>query len=162
MGQPDGQKGYSPIRNNEKGYVWVLASLDKVYYFYRSSREGTFLKEMFEGFTGVLVSDFISAYESVGCLQQKCLLHFLRDVNEDLQKNPFDEEFKSFAREFASLLRRIIETIDKKGLSASCLSKHVPDARPPAVTGPVARPPVALGTTEDGRTAFSRNAPVAA
>src|SRR5690242_11973257 len=37
------------LRNNEKGYVWVLASLDKVYYFYRSSREGTFLNEMLEG-----------------------------------------------------------------------------------------------------------------
>jgi hypothetical protein len=117
------------LRNNEKGYVWVIASLDKVYYFYKSSREGAFLKEMLGGFSGVLVSDFFSAYESVGCLQQKCLLHFLRDVNDDLQKNPFDEELKSFAREFASLLRRIVETIDKKGLSAICLSKHVPDAR---------------------------------
>jgi len=79
------------LRNNEKGYVWVLASLDKVYFFYRPTREGTFLDEMLAGCYGVLVSDFFSAYESVGCPQQRCLLHFLRDVNEDLQKNPFDE-----------------------------------------------------------------------
>jgi hypothetical protein len=52
------------LRNNEKGYVWVLASLDKVYYFYKPSREGAFLDEMFDGFEGVLVSDFFSAYES--------------------------------------------------------------------------------------------------
>jgi hypothetical protein len=77
----------------------------------------------------VLVSDFFSAYESVNCLQQKCLLHLLRDVNDDLQKNPFDEEFKSFAREFAALLRRIVDTVDKKGLSAKFLSRHVADAR---------------------------------
>jgi hypothetical protein len=116
------------LRNNEKGYVWVLASLDKVYYFYKPSREGAFLDEMFNGFKGVLVSDFFSAYESVKCHQQKCLLHFLRDVNEDLQKNPFDEEFKSFAQDFGALLRRIVDTIDRHGLSARFLSRHVSDA----------------------------------
>jgi predicted RecB family nuclease len=116
------------LRNNEKGYVWILASLDKVYYFYKPSREGAFLDEMFDGFNGVLVSDFFSAYESVKCRQQKCLLHFLRDVNEDVQKNPFDEEFKSFAQQFGALLRRIVDTIDRHGLSARFLSRHVPDA----------------------------------
>jgi hypothetical protein len=27
-----------------KGYVWVLTSMEQVYFFYRDSREGTFLK----------------------------------------------------------------------------------------------------------------------
>jgi predicted RecB family nuclease len=116
------------LRNDEKGYVWVLASLDKVYYFYKPSREGTFLNEMLDGFQGVLVSDFFSAYESVRCPQQKCLLHFLRDVNEDLQKHPFDEEFKSFAQQFGALLRSMVDTIDKHGLSTQFLSRHVPAA----------------------------------
>ena len=105
-----------------------LASLDKVYYFYKPSREGTFLNEMFAGFQGVLVSDYFSAYESVKYPQQKCLLHFLRDVNEDLQKHPFDDELKSFADHFGTLLREIVDTIDKHGLSAHFLSRHVPDA----------------------------------
>jgi hypothetical protein len=83
---------------------------------------------MLAGFRGVLVSDFFSAYASVGCPQQKCLLPFLRDVNEDLQKNPFDEEFKYFAQDFATLLRRIVEMIDRHGLAKSFLCKHVPDA----------------------------------
>jgi hypothetical protein len=113
------------LRDDEKGYVWVLASLDKVYYFYKPSREGTFLNEMLAGFPGVLVSDFFSAYESVKCPQQKCLLHFLRDVNEDLQKHPFDEELKEFAQQFGSLLRQIVDTIDKHGLSTRFLSRHV-------------------------------------
>jgi hypothetical protein len=117
------------LRNNEKGYVWVLASLDKVYFFYKPTREGAFLNEMLGGFRGVLVSDFFSAYESVDCPQQKCLLHFLRDVNEDLQKNPFDEEFKRFAQDFATLLRRIVDTIDRHGLVTRFLGKHIPDAR---------------------------------
>jgi hypothetical protein len=116
------------LRDNEKGYVWVLASLDKVYFFYKPSREGTFLSEMLDGFQGVVVSDFFSAYESVKCPQQKCLLHFLRDVNEDLQKHPFDEEFKLFAQQFGTLLRQIVDTIDKHGLLAHFLSRHVVDA----------------------------------
>jgi hypothetical protein len=84
---------------------------------------------MLEGFQGVLVSDFFSAYESVKCAQQKCLRHFLRDVNEDLKKHPFDEEFKAFAQRFGTLLRSIVDTIDKHGLSAHFLSRHVADAR---------------------------------
>jgi predicted RecB family nuclease len=117
------------LRGNAKGYVWVLASLDKVYFFYKPTREGTFLKEMLAGFRGVLVSDFFSAYESIDCLQQKCLLHFLRDINDDLQKNPFDEELKCFAGDFAKLLRKLVDTIDRHGLAKSFLGKHIPDAR---------------------------------
>jgi hypothetical protein len=112
------------LRNNEKGYVWVLASLDKVYYFYKPSREGTFLNEMLAGFTGVLVSDFFSAYESVDCPQQKCLLHLLRDINDDLQLNPYDEELKQFTQDFARVLRGIVETADRHGLARAYLSKH--------------------------------------
>jgi Transposase IS66 family len=121
-------EGTVNLRNDEKGYVWVLTSLDKVYYFYKSSREGAFLNDMLKGFQGVLVSDFFSAYDSVGCPQQKCLLHFLRDVNDDLQRHPYDDEFKSFAQQFGALLRQIVETIDKHGLSAQFLSRHVLDA----------------------------------
>jgi len=40
------------------GYVWVLAGMDKVYYFYKPSREGSFLQEMLHSFSGVLISDF--------------------------------------------------------------------------------------------------------
>src|SRR5262249_478625 len=50
-----------------KGYVWVLTSMEQVYFFYRDSREGTFLKEMLRSFTGVLVSDFFTAYDSLDC-----------------------------------------------------------------------------------------------
>jgi hypothetical protein len=112
------------LRNNEKGYVWVITSLDKVYYFYKSSREGTFLNEMLSGFRGVLVSDFFSAYESIDCPHQKCLLHLLRDINDDLTKNPYDEEYKGFAQDFAGLLRGIVDTIDKQGLAKAYLSRH--------------------------------------
>src|SRR4029077_18822146 len=38
--------------------------------------------------------------------------------------NPFDEEFKSLAAEFGTLLRSIVDTIDKYGLKQRHLHKH--------------------------------------
>jgi predicted RecB family nuclease len=107
-----------------KGYVWVLTSLERVYFFYRDSREGTFLKEMLRGFSGVLVSDFYTAYDSLDCPQQKCLIHLLRDLNDDMLKNPFDEEFRTLAQGFSTLLRKVVETIDRYGLKKRHLHKH--------------------------------------
>src|SRR5262249_6133526 len=99
-------------------------SMERVYFFYRDSREGTFLKEMLRGFAGVLVSDFFTAYDSLDCPQQKCLIHLLRDLNEDMLKHPFDEEFKTLAHSFSTLLRKVVETIDRYGLKKRHLHKY--------------------------------------
>jgi len=107
-----------------KGYVWVMANMDSAVYFYRESRKGDFLQDMLRDFSGVLVSDFFTAYDSLGCAQQKCLLHLMRDFNEDLQTNPYDNEFKEIAHDFAVLLRLIVETIDRYGLKRRHLHKH--------------------------------------
>ena len=107
-----------------KGYVWVITSMDKVYYFYKPTREGAFLADMLSPFSGVLVSDFYAAYDSLNCLQQKCLVHFVRDIDEDLLKNPLDPELKSIAHEFGTLLRTIVVTVDRYGLKSRHLRKH--------------------------------------
>jgi hypothetical protein len=99
-----------------KGYVWVFATLDAVWYLYKGSRSGDFLRDMLSGFGGVLISDFYSAYDSISCPQQKCLLHLLRDFNDDLKNSPFDGEFKTIAGEFGRVLRSIIDTVDHYGL----------------------------------------------
>jgi predicted RecB family nuclease len=109
---------------NEKGYVWVLANLENVLYMYRPSREATFLQDVLKGFAGVLVSDFYSGYDSLDCPQQKCLVHLIRDFNSDLLGDPFDEEFKALAEEFGRLLRSIVDTIDKHGLTKRHLQQH--------------------------------------
>ena len=107
-----------------KGYVWVIAGMDKVYYLYQPSREGGFLQQLLHSFSGVLVSDFYSAYDSLPCEQQKCLVHFVRDIDEDLLKNPLDTELKGLAQEFGTLLRATIETVDRYGLKKQHLCKH--------------------------------------
>ena len=108
----------------QPGYVWVMTSMDKAYYFYKPSREGSFLQEMLGDFSGVLVSDFYTAYDSLACQQQKCLVHLLGDVDYDLLRNPLDSEFKNIAQDFATLLRTIIETVDRYGLKSRHLHKH--------------------------------------
>ena len=48
----------------------------------------------------------------------------MRDINEDLHKNPFDEELKEIARRFGALLRDIVKTIDTHGLKTRHLGRH--------------------------------------
>jgi Transposase IS66 family len=107
-----------------KGYVWVFATVRAVYFFYKDSREGSFLSDMLNGFEGVLISDFFTAYDSLNMPQQRCLIHFMRDLNDDLLKNPFDVELKKFGQIFSSVLRGIVETIDRYGLKKRHLHKH--------------------------------------
>ncbi len=96
-------------------------------FLYRPSREGAFLHNLLKDFQGVFVSDFYAAYDSLGCAQQKCLIHLLRDFNQDLLANPWDEELKSIASVFGGLLRRIVATIDRYGLRRRHLGKHYRD-----------------------------------
>jgi transposase len=105
-------------------YIWVFANLTTVAYVYAESRESAILEDLLDGFNGVLVSDFYAAYDSVPCAQQKCLIHLMRDINEDLHKNPFDDELKEIAGRFGALLREIVETIDTHGLKARHLGEH--------------------------------------
>jgi predicted RecB family nuclease len=112
-------------KKRDDGYIWVFTSPNTVCYFYRETREGDFLQELLIGFKGVLVSDFYSAYDSVQCKQQKCLIHLVRDINDDIFKNPFDEELKSLARGLTDVLCPIVETIDKFGLRKRNLRKHM-------------------------------------
>jgi predicted RecB family nuclease len=112
------------LREGQTGYVWVLTSMDRVYYFYRPSREISFLQEMLGPFKGVLVSDFYPAYDSLECSQQKCLVHFVRDIDEDLLTNSLDSELKTIAAEFGTILRAIIQTADRYGLKSCHLKKH--------------------------------------
>ena len=78
---------------------------------------------LLKDFRGVLVSDFYAAYEAIPCPQQKCLIHLIRDLNEDVLKYPYDEELKRIGLAFAVLLKGMVETVDRFGLQESLLAK---------------------------------------
>jgi hypothetical protein len=105
-------------------YVWVFANANSVAYVYSASREASILNEVLAGFEGVLVSDFYGGYDAMPCKQQKCLIHLMRDINEDVLKHPFNDELTFVAKRFGALLREIVETIDKYGLKKFHLGKH--------------------------------------
>jgi predicted RecB family nuclease len=106
------------------GYVWALTSMEEVAYLYTPTREGAKIQSMLKNFSGVLVTDFYAAYSAIECPQQKCLIHLIRDLNDELLKHPYDDELKRIVRDFTGLIRPIVETVDERGLKRRFLSKH--------------------------------------
>jgi hypothetical protein len=106
------------------GFVWVFANLEEVAYIYSETREGDLLHALLKDFTGVLVSDFYPAYDGIRCPQQKCLIHLIRDLNDDVLQHPYDEELKRLAQSFADLVRPMVGTVDRHGLKSHFLRKH--------------------------------------
>ena len=51
-------------------------------------------------------------------------MHLVRDIDDDVLRNPLDMELKGMAQEFGTLLRTIIETVDSYGLKSRHLRKH--------------------------------------
>jgi hypothetical protein len=105
-------------------YVWVLTDNSRVVFQLRSNRETDFLRPLFANFNGTIVSDFYGGYDALPCKQQKCLVHLLRDLNDDLWKNPFDDEFERFVVTIRDLLLPILEDVQRFGLKFRHLGKH--------------------------------------
>ena len=114
---------------DKDGFVWVFANMEDVAYVYSDTREGDLLQTMLKDFKGVLVSDFYAAYDAIQCPQQKCLIHLIRDLNDDVLKHPFDEELKQLVRAFTLLLKPMVESIDRFGLKSRFLKKHLPSVK---------------------------------
>src|SRR5207249_508768 len=93
------------------GYVWVFTNLHEVAYLYSDSREGEIARTTLSSFKGVLVADFYSAYDSLLCPQQKCLVHLMRDLNDEVLDRPFDEELKRIVTAFAEILKLMVDTV---------------------------------------------------
>ena len=101
--------------------------MNSVFYVFKPNREADFLHDLLKDFQGVLVSDFYSGYDSIKCEQQKCLLHLIRDLNNDLLKNQLNQEFKNLVFHFGKLLRNIMDTVNHYGLKKRFLKKHQKD-----------------------------------
>lgn len=113
--------------SKDRGYVWIFATPHTVFYHFTLTRETEFLEEWLKGYEGVIVTDSFPGYETLKVKQQKCLVHLIRDLNDDLFKNPFDEEYKALVVAFGKVLRKIVETVDRHGLKKYYLRKHHKD-----------------------------------
>jgi hypothetical protein len=52
----------------------------------------------------------------------------MRDKNDDLRRNPYDQELWSVASSFANLLKQVVVTIDRHGLRRRNLHKYAKTA----------------------------------
>jgi len=111
--------------NGEDWYVWVFTNGTQVIFKLSETREAGIAHEILSDYKGILVSDFYPGYDALNCRQQKCWVHLIRDLNDDLWKDPFDTEFEAFVLEVRNLILPIFETIEKYGLKTRNLNKFM-------------------------------------
>ena len=104
-------------------YVWVFTDGKHVILKLTLTREADIVHEFLRDYDGTLISDFYAGYDSVNCKQQKCWVHLIRDMNDDLWKSPFDSEFEEFLLEVRNLIVPILESVEEYGLKSEKLSK---------------------------------------
>jgi len=106
-------------------YAWGVTDGKHAIFRLTNTRETDFLQKLLDGYSGVLVSDFYGGYDSMPCRQQKCLVHLIRDLNDDLWKNPFLAEYEVFVTRVRDLLVPIFEDVEKYGLKKWHLQTHM-------------------------------------
>jgi predicted RecB family nuclease len=109
----------------EDYHVWGFTDGAHVVFRMTATREATIVHELLKGYGGVMVSDFYPGFDSVACRQQKCLIHLVRDINDELWSNPFDTQLEAFATAVKGLLVPILQDVQRYGLKARHLRKHV-------------------------------------
>ena len=89
------------------------------------TRESKIVSETLSHYTGILISDFYCGYDSLEYKQQKCWVHLIRDLNDDLWKAPYDTEYEIFVLEVRNLILPIFESIEKYGLKKRYIEKFM-------------------------------------
>jgi predicted RecB family nuclease len=107
----------------ENWYVWVFTNEQYVIFRLSETRESTIVHEFLSTYEGILVSDFYPGYDSVPCRQQKCWVHLIGDLNDDLQSHPFDKEYETFILAIRDLFVPIMEAVQRYGLKKRNLNK---------------------------------------
>jgi transposase len=92
--------------NGQTHWLWCFANGQVCYYMIDRSRGSPALQKFFiDAFEGVLITDFWSAYESVGAEdRQYCLVHLLREL-EKVDEHDDSVEWQTFAKKLRRLLR---------------------------------------------------------
>jgi predicted RecB family nuclease len=97
-------------------YVWTFTNDRYVIFRLSKTREGAIAHQFLKHYDGILISDFYTGYDRVACRQQKCWVHLIRDLNDDLWESPFDSEYETFVAEVRNLIIPIMEAVQQYGL----------------------------------------------
>lgn len=104
-------------------YVWVFTDGENVIFKLTPTRDSSIAYQILGDYKGVVVTDFFAGYDALQCSQQKCWVHLIRDINDDLRKSPFDTEFEGFVLSLRDLLIPIFDAVEKYGLKKRNLNK---------------------------------------
>lgn len=111
--------------NGFNWYGWVFTNENYSVFKLTETREATIAHELLLNYDGVLISDLYSGYDSVNCKQQKCWVHLIRDLNDDLCDSPFDIEYEKFVLGVKNLIIPVLQKVDKYGLKKRHLSQFM-------------------------------------
>lgn len=106
-------------------YVWVFTDGIHVVLKLTETRETTIVQEFLAQYHGVLITDFYGGYDSIQCDQQRCWVHLIRDLNDDICEHPFDKEYEAFVLEVRNLILPIMEAVQRYGLKKRHLHKFM-------------------------------------
>ena len=113
--------------DGRNGQLWAVATPTQTLYHIDASRGGKVIRQLLgECFGGTLVSDFYSAYATMDCKKQKCLVHLLREFKESARKSPafaagrFYPKARRLVKEMLLLKRRWEQLSDQRYTSRVC------------------------------------------
>jgi len=122
-------------------WLWILATAHVILFLPSDSRGHETVQDIFEGYKGVLVSDFWSAYNKLNVKQQKCLAHVVEDLKK-MEHEASTESAKGRAK-LASNAGTAVNTTtsDSSADEDDAAPAALPDVKPPKKRGrPAAQP----------------------
>ena len=92
--------------DGKNGYVWSFSTPTEQY-FVRGRRTKAMVDEVLGAdFSGVLVTDFYAAYDHYAGLHQRCWVHLLRDIHDQLRLYPEDAALTQWAKQVRAVYDR--------------------------------------------------------
>ena len=88
----------------------MFVGKDQAVFVIDKSRKRKVALSILEEFDGIVVSDSFGAWNHIGGMQQKCLLHYFRDMYRTKEKNTGPE----FSRFFSTLYHILKDAIGRK------------------------------------------------
>lgn len=92
-----------------KWYLWCFCNRHFIFYYPSPSRGSKVVKELLgEDFDGILMADFYAAYNFIK-RTQRCLVHFLRDIHNELEISPDDDALWQLKDGIKSIIKTGLE-----------------------------------------------------
>jgi predicted RecB family nuclease len=100
---------------NGYAYVWVVTDGKYVLFQVTETREAAPILAKLRGYEGVLVTDFFAGFDSADFRQQKCWAHLIKDLNDVLWKEPFNQELEAFVGGVKDVIVPVIDEYQRFG-----------------------------------------------